>query len=148
LDSGLTIDLCRAGGAFEGHLISGYADGGDAPDKQLELVPGAVSDANGFLASNRTALDRFERVSTLVEGFETPFGLELLATVHWVVSKMHVRNLAEVVSKTYAWSDRKKRFTPNQIELALDVLAAKKWIPGGFRSESSAMRFRFAEQTV
>src|ERR1700733_3327051 len=132
---------------IEGHLISGYADGGDAPDKQLELVPGAVSDANAFLASNRTTLDRFERVGDLVEGFETPFGLELLSTVHWVVKQMNAQSLADVVSKTYAWSERKKRFTPNQIELALDVLAAKNWINGGFRSESSAKRFRFAEET-
>lgn len=133
---------------IEGHLISGYADGGDAPDKQLELVPGAVSDANAFLTSNRTALDRFERVGNLVEGFETPFGLELLSTVHWVVRQMHARNVADVIGKTYAWSERKKRFTPNQIELALDVLAAKRWIPAGFRSESSAKRFRFAEQSA
>lgn len=34
--------------AMEGHLISGYADGGDAPDKQLELVPGALDDARTF----------------------------------------------------------------------------------------------------
>jgi hypothetical protein len=133
---------------IEGHLISGYADGGDAPDKQLEPVPGSVSDANIFLASNRRALDRLERVGNLVEGFETPFGLELLSTVHWVVKQMRARNLAEVVSRTYAWSDRKKRFTPTQIELALDVLAAKKWIPANFRSESSAKRFRFAEQNA
>ena len=31
--------------AVEGHLVSGYADGGDAPAKQIELVPGAVDDA-------------------------------------------------------------------------------------------------------
>ena len=132
---------------IEGHLISGYADGGDAPDKQLELVPGAVSDANAFLASNRTALDRFERVGNLVDGFETPFGLELLSTVDWVVKQMHAQSLADVVRKTYAWSERKKRFTPNQIELALDVLAAKQWIPVSFRSESSEKKFRFVEQT-
>lgn len=133
---------------IEGHLIAGYADGGDAPDKQLELVPGAVPDANAFLASNQTALNRFERVGNLVEGFETPFGLELLSTVHWVVNQTHAQNLGEVICKTYAWSDRKKRFTDNQIELALDVLAAKKWIPASFRSESSTRRFRFAEQTA
>ena len=37
--------------AVEGHFISGYGDGGDRPDKQLELVPGAVEDANKVLAS-------------------------------------------------------------------------------------------------
>jgi hypothetical protein len=60
---------------------------------------------------------------------------------------MHAKGLADVVRKTYAWSERKKRFTPNQIELALDVLAVKQWIPASFRSESSAKKFRFAEQT-
>jgi len=34
---------------IEGHLVSGYLDGGDAPDKQLHLVPGAVQDAAAFL---------------------------------------------------------------------------------------------------
>ena len=38
--------------AIEGHLVSGYADGGDAPDKQLELVPGAVYDAESFLENH------------------------------------------------------------------------------------------------
>jgi O-acetyl-ADP-ribose deacetylase (regulator of RNase III) len=33
---------------IEGHLVSGYHDGGDAPEKQLELVPGAVKDAEAF----------------------------------------------------------------------------------------------------
>jgi hypothetical protein len=36
----------------EGHLLTGYADGGAAPDKQLELVPGASEDALAFLASH------------------------------------------------------------------------------------------------
>ena len=35
--------------AVEGHLISGYADGGDDPTKQLELVPGAIPDARASL---------------------------------------------------------------------------------------------------
>ena len=68
--------------AIEGHLVAGYADGGDAPDKPLTLVPGAVDDANAFLEANALTRERFDRVGRLVEGFETPFGLELLATVH------------------------------------------------------------------
>lgn len=28
--------------AIEGHFVSGYADGGDEPDKQLTLIPGAI----------------------------------------------------------------------------------------------------------
>ncbi len=39
--------------AVEGHLVSGYADGGDAPEKELALVPGAIEDAEAFLADQR-----------------------------------------------------------------------------------------------
>ena len=37
----------------EGHFISGYADGGDRPDKRLELVPGAAEDAAKVLRRSR-----------------------------------------------------------------------------------------------
>ena len=115
--------------AVEGHLISGYADGGDAPDKQLELVPGAVPDANAFLEDNSDTRARFDRVGDLVQGFETPFGLELLSTVHWVVIREGARTADDVQAQTYAWGDRKRRFSPRQIHLALDVLMKKGWFP-------------------
>ena len=35
---------------IEGYFVSGYANGGDAPDKELTLVPGAVDDAETYLA--------------------------------------------------------------------------------------------------
>jgi O-acetyl-ADP-ribose deacetylase (regulator of RNase III) len=73
--------------AVEGHLIAGYADGGDAPDKPLTLVPGAVEDAKNYLDQHDISRAHFERVTKLVEGFESPYGLELLATVHWVMSR-------------------------------------------------------------
>jgi O-acetyl-ADP-ribose deacetylase (regulator of RNase III) len=112
----------------EGHLISGYADGGDTPTKQLEIVPGAVSDAEAFLKDDAETRARFDRVASLVEGFETPFGLELLATVHWLAAHEGVKESDEIISCTYAWNDRKRRFSPRQINLALDVLSSKGWI--------------------
>jgi O-acetyl-ADP-ribose deacetylase (regulator of RNase III) len=113
---------------IEGHLVAGYADGGDAPDKQLELVPGAVSDAEAFLAADSKTRIRFDRVGDLVEGFETPFGLELLATVHWVTTREHANSVEEVITKTYAWNDRKTRFSHRQIGIAYDTLRAKGWL--------------------
>ena len=113
---------------IEGHLVSGYADGGDAPDKQLELVPGAVSDAESFLKAHVETLARFERVATLTEGFETPLGLELLATVHWVVAQESATNFEEIARLTYAWRERKRRFTPDQIRLVTDRLNSQGWL--------------------
>jgi O-acetyl-ADP-ribose deacetylase (regulator of RNase III) len=114
--------------AIEGHLVSGYADGGDTPDKQLKLVPGALEDAHTLLQNKAKTQAHFDRVSDLVEGFESPFGLELLSTVHWIVSKEPVQNMDDVVTQTYAWNDRKKQFSQRQIALAVDVLSDKGWI--------------------
>ena len=72
---------------IEGHLVSGYADGGDAPNKPLQLMPGAVEEAAAFLQQYPETRDRFDKVASLVEGFESAFGLELLSTVHWIVKK-------------------------------------------------------------
>lgn len=112
----------------EGHLTSGYADGGDEPWKPLELVPGAVEDAETFLEGDTATLERFGRVADLVQGFETPYGLELLATVHWVSEREGAKTIEQAVNAVYGWNERKRQFTPRQIELAVSVLGDKGWI--------------------
>ena len=114
--------------AIEGHLVSGYADGGDAPDKQLKLVPGAIDDAVAFLEQHDPTRARFDKVAELVEGFESPFGLELLSTVHWVMTHETGRTLDDVVTHTYAWNPRKQQFSPRQIGIAVNVLSQKAWV--------------------
>lgn len=121
--------------AIKGHLIAGYDDGGDAPDKQITLVPGAAEKAKAFLAEHADTRERFDRVAALVEGFETPFGLELLSTVHWIMTREQARNVEEVVARTYAWNERKRRFTPRQIGIAVDRLATQGWASVGARQE-------------
>jgi len=120
--------------SVEGHLISGYADGGDAPDKQLQLVPGAVEDASEFLKTNVDTQERLARVSRLVEGFESPFGLELLSTVHWIATSEPVQSLDDLVTLVYAWNDRKKQFSRRQIRLAAEVLSRQGWIKNSLNS--------------
>lgn len=119
--------------AIEGHFISGYADGGDAPDKTLQLVPGAIEDANAFLESHPQTRDRFNKVSQLVEGFESPFGLELLSTVHWLRKYEHADSIEKIIQETHAWTERKRQFTPRQIELAFDVLNRQHWFDAHYR---------------
>ena len=114
--------------AVEGHLVSGYADGGDAPDKLIELVPGAKQDAEAFLNNKRETVSRFDRVGKLVEGFETPFGLELLTTVHWVATRENAVDAEDAATKVFAWNERKKRFSPRQIGIAFETLRANGWL--------------------
>jgi len=93
--------------AVEGYLLSGYADGGSRPDKQIKIVPGADSDANVHLEQSPQILQHIGRVAELVDGFETPFGMELLATVHWV-AKNEAVGLQNIVDSVHRWGEQKK----------------------------------------
>jgi len=114
---------------IEGHFVSGYADGGDNPTKEIELVPGAVEEAEALLLQREDMHARFERVSQLIDGFESPDGMELLATVHWLVQRESVTNANQNTEKAYAWHASKKRFTFRQFDLAYNHLAKLGWCP-------------------
>ena len=114
--------------AIEGHMIVGYTGGGDVPGTALTLVPGIVEAAATCLRSHAETWARFERVDKLVEGFESPFGLELLSTVHWVMTReVPDALLAEIVEHTYGWNEQKRKFTPRQIAIAAQRLAGQGW---------------------
>lgn len=121
--------------SIEGYYVSGYGAEGDAPDKALELIPGAVQDACAVLEGRPGSLARMERVARLVEGFESPFGLELLTTVHWVLINDRPASPDELVALTYGWAERKRRFSPRQIRLAATVLQDKGWAQGGLPTQ-------------
>ena len=112
---------------IEGHFVLGYADGDDDPEKPLDLIPGAIEDAEAVLQRQRETRMRFERVAELVYGFESSFGLELLATVHWVMKREVAEPIEDVVACTHDWHERKRRFTPRQIALAAARLREKGW---------------------
>jgi O-acetyl-ADP-ribose deacetylase (regulator of RNase III) len=114
--------------AIEGHLIQGYGDAGDLPEKQIELLPGSWERAEHFLADHPGTRERFGRVVRLIEGFETPFGMELLSTVHWVAAHESAATSENAVAKTYAWNDRKSMFTPEQIWAAWEAIRQRGWL--------------------
>ena len=112
----------------EGHFVAGYQDGGDQPDKELTIVPGAVSEAEAALEHEHDAHNRFNRVAELVDGFETPYGLELLATVHWVATRHNADTPEKALAGVRAWNDRKKVFTERQVAIAFSTLKTKGWL--------------------
>jgi len=117
---------------MESHYISGYGDGRNRPDTPITLLPGAAEAAEEFLAGDQAVHDRFDRVGRLIEGFETPFGMELLASVHWVA--MHEDSEARrspemAVRAVQAWTDRKAQLMkPAQITAAWNRLREHDWI--------------------
>lgn len=114
---------------IEGHFISGYGDAEDNPAKQIELKIEAAEQAEAFLADHPDTKARFERVAHLIEGFETPYGMELLATVHWVAKQENAADVADAVAKVYGWNNRKQMFKEPHIKLAWEVLHQQQWLP-------------------
>lgn len=113
---------------IEGHYIVGYGDAEDSPYRPIELMPGATEKAAALAGRDSETLSRLERVAGLIHGFETPFGMELLATVHWVCCREGADSNSKAVEHTYAWNERKRAFTPEQIALARDLLLSQGWL--------------------
>lgn len=115
---------------LEGHYIRGYGDT-QKPDVEIKLLPGAVEAADAFLEKHEDSQARLERVAGLIEGFETPYGMELLSSVHWLAAHAtnKVDNVNDAVQAIHNWSDRKERmFKADHIRVAWEYLKEQGWI--------------------
>lgn len=112
------------------HYIVGYGDGQDSPTKPIQLATGAVEEATAFLRNDIETQARMNRVATLIEGFEDPYGLELLSTVHWVMrTNLAARDDASVaIDAVQKWSPRKKQHLKREhLMRAWERLKAQGW---------------------
>jgi O-acetyl-ADP-ribose deacetylase (regulator of RNase III) len=103
----------------EGHLIRGYGD--RSGRAELGLIPGATEQADEFFKSDPDAANRLGQVSKIIRGFESPHGLELLATVHWVAKHEEppAATAELAVEQVHSWNARKKKlFTADHVWLA------------------------------
>ena len=114
--------------ALDGHYLEGGGSGGDRTDEPLNLIPGAIREAEAFLGQHPETRSRFDRVVELVAGFESPFGLELMATVYWVINEIGTDTIEDVIRAVYGWNSSKRKFTERQIQLACDTLRVRGWI--------------------
>ena len=119
---------------MEGHFIRGYGDS-QKPQAEIELLPGAVDEASAFLSGKTESLKRLARVSHLIEGFETPYGMELLATVHWVAhhggpeSGTPASGPDAAVEQIHAWNPRKQElFRQGHVHTAWSQLSEQGWM--------------------
>ncbi|MEG4805338.1 macro domain-containing protein [Microcoleus sp. ARI1-B5] len=113
---------------LEGHYIRGYGD--RSREAQLYVLSEGKIAAREFLDNAADANVRLERVSALINGFETPYGMELLATVHWVVSENReaAEDSARAIELVREWNIRKSElFKPQHIRKAWQRLREQSW---------------------
>jgi len=115
---------------LEGHFIRGYGDT-QKPDVEIEMLDGAVEEADAFLAAYEASKDRLQKVARVIEGFETPYGMELLSSVHWVAvyGDPAAYDVDSAVRHVHLWNERKRKmFRPDHIRIAWNRLKEEGWI--------------------
>ena len=117
---------------LEGHFLQGYGDGSKSvrEAEPISVLPGAAEQARELLSQQEELFGRMERVLELVQGYESSYGLELLASVHWVALHDGQRkSLGSMIAQLQSWSRRKNRmFTEDHIEAAWRHLQTEGWL--------------------
>lgn len=121
---------------MEGHFTRGYGDI-QKPDVEIELLLDVEKKADEYLGSHQESNDRLDRVLDLIEGFETPYGMELLSSVHWVAfhNDDPASNADDAIRLIHNWNDRKRKmFHSDHIRIAWDRLVEEGWLGNPIQS--------------
>jgi len=101
---------------MNGHYISGLGDH-DTSDASIFLVEGAESEADKYIENNIEIKLKLERLANLISGFESPYGMELLATVHWASGESQSKDLEKIVYTVHNWSKENPEWNKRKKEL-------------------------------
>lgn len=114
---------------LEGHYLRGYGD--RSRDAQISVVDDKFENVEMFITNELESKKNLERIYDLIKGFESPYGMELLATVHWVLmhNEININNIDNIIDEVQSWNLRKKKLLkPNHIKVAYNRLKEEEWI--------------------
>jgi O-acetyl-ADP-ribose deacetylase (regulator of RNase III) len=118
---------------MEGHFIRGIGDG--VVEAEIEPTADASQEAEAFIAEEEIGAlaERVARVSRLIEGYQSPYGMELLSSVHWVAwHEAAIRSLDDAVTAIGAWNERKRTLMkPEHVASAWQRLEEDGWLASG-----------------
>lgn len=111
--------------AVNGYYIKGFEQMDVKPFDPLELVFERKDEVDSYVKRelSDTERERIYKVEKLINGFETPYGLELLASVDYINQKYGSANFNTIRMEIGRWSQRKNNmFTDEHIQLALKLI--------------------------
>jgi hypothetical protein len=115
--------------AIEGHFIKGYGD--RSQNSQISVLSAGREEAQAFLLDCEESHSHLDRVSNLIAGFETPYGMEMLATVHWVTKEdpQAAIDCDRAIELVQEWSERKRNiFKVSHLRTAWNHLHQNNWL--------------------
>lgn len=100
---------------LNGSYIMGYSAKDKKPFEELGLVQDAEIDVNNFLnrPENAEYKNIVEKTKNFLRGFYSPFGLELLSTIDFIITDKKVSTLDGITLQLEQWSSRKKTLFSN-----------------------------------
>ena len=101
---------------LEGTYLTGYADRNT--HSSIKVLPDALDAALVYLADESHADQAVLKALDFVQGFESPYGLELLATVHWAVVYQGASDFMAVQNVLRSWNSRKASFPQTHLKAA------------------------------
>lgn len=114
--------------AMNGYYLKGFEQKEAKPFEPLRLVAEKKQEVEHFVKNNlsQTEINRLDRVVDLIFGFESTYGLELLASVNYLISQGVGADAESVFREMESWSERKRNmFSKEHIELAIQTLNEK-----------------------
>ncbi|MEV5032118.1 macro domain-containing protein [Sphingobium sp. LMC3-1-1.1] len=97
-------------------MISGFL----TEDRRAHVTPSGVAVADDYLKYTADGADELvDQLSKLVQGYESPYGLELLSSVHWLAHHEKHFPVERIIEEMRGWNERKRNtFEENSIRAA------------------------------
>jgi O-acetyl-ADP-ribose deacetylase (regulator of RNase III) len=109
---------------LNGSYIMGYSSKDKKPFEELGLVQDAEREVNEFLKQPENAEYNsvIEKTKRFLTGFYSPFGLELLSTIDFIIQEKQVSSVDGITKELKDWSDRKMTLfnNPKFIQIAIN----------------------------
>ena len=100
---------------LNGSYIMGYSSKDKKPFEELSLVQDAEADVYDYLnkPENAEYNSIVKKTKSFLTGFYSPFGLELLSTIDFIIIDKKVHTVEEISYQLEQWSNRKKTLFSN-----------------------------------
>ncbi|HEY2647347.1 MAG TPA: macro domain-containing protein [Candidatus Acidoferrales bacterium] len=128
---------------LDGHYIAGVGD--FSGDSEITIIPEALPEAEQYIerSGDGELGEEVTRIRKVIDGFETPYGMELLATVHWVkVHESGVQTVDDAIKAVHGWNARKRAiFSAEHISLAWRRLSKEDWLRPRHQTKREGLAF-------
>jgi O-acetyl-ADP-ribose deacetylase (regulator of RNase III)/uncharacterized protein YwgA len=114
---------------IDGHFIIGFGDRVNA--SEIKLVSSSIiEEADHFLKGDNEANVCLSKVEKLIDGYETPLSMEVLATVHWVLKhENYQKNNYDGIKKfIHKWNKHKASWRDSYIRKSISRLEEYCWV--------------------